>query len=175
METIIGMLIGALITGIAMILNSYFSTKFSEEREDRKQKRERMRREIEDTQKFYENVLHSFDKLIRNKGRGSESELEESFKQEIRLKLISNKKISNKFQELDSSIVEFAKKLPEIPKEFIPKFEDDDHRRERLETREKAKKRRDKEAKKYLPEIRGKYDELSILMKEHLSKLKLYN
>lgn len=172
METIIGMLIGALITGIAMILNSYFSTKFSEEREDRKQKRERIRIEIEDTQKFYEDVLHSFDKLIRNKGRGSESELEESYKQEIRLKIISNEEIFNKFQELDSSIVDFAQKLPKIPEEFIPKFEDDDHRLKRLEEREKAKKRRNKEAKKYLPEVRKKYDELSKLMKEHLSKLK---
>lgn len=172
MDPILGILVGATITGIAMILNSYFSTKFSEEKEDRKQKRERMDKEIEEMQKFYEEVLHSFDKLIRNKGMGSESNLEESYRQGIRLKLVSNKKITDKFLDLDSAIIVFAKKLPKMPKEFIPDFEKDDHRRERLEKRERVEKRREKEAKKYRPEVRKKYGELSILMKEHLHKLK---
>ena len=102
----------------------------------------------------------------------SEAELEEFYKQEIKLKLISTKEILEKFQELKNNIADFAQKLPKMPGEFIPKFENDDERRWRLEERKKAKQKREKEAKKYRPELYKKHSELSDLMQTHIHNLK---
>ncbi|MDD5617465.1 MAG: hypothetical protein PHG69_00050 [Candidatus Omnitrophica bacterium] len=169
---IIGAIIGGIIAGAAMILNSYFSTKFSSKQADQEKKRERLEKDIEETQKFYENALHLSDKLIRNEGMASETELEEFYRQEIRLGLISNKEVLKKFRELKSDIANFAHKLPKMPEEFIPKFEDDDDRRWRLEKRKKAKQKREKEAKKYRPDLYKKHSELANLMQGHLQGLK---
>lgn len=171
---IIGAIIGGIITGAAMILNSYFSTKFSSKQADQNKKRERLEKDIEETQKFYESILHLSDKLIRNEGMANESELEEFYKQEIRLKLISTREILEKFRGLKSDIADFAHKLPKMPEEFIPKFEDDDNRRWRLEERKKAKQRREKEAKKYRPDLNKKHSELADLMQIHLQNMKNY-
>lgn len=170
--SIIGVSVGALITGVAMVLNSYFSAKFREEHEDKKQHRDLLTKDIEETQKFYERVLHLADKLIRNEGSAETSELEEFYRTEIRLRLISDQKILNKFLELKKGIADFAHKLPKMPEEFVPKFEDDDHRRWRLEERKKAKQKRAKAAKKFLPDLYKTHSELADLMKNHLKKMK---
>src|SRR3989339_542372 len=148
---IMGVIIGGIITGASMILNSYFSTKFSSQQRDRENKREKLEKDIDEIQKFYENILHLSDKLIRNEGMASEAELEEFYKQKIKLKLISTGDILEKFNELKNGITNFAHKLPKMPEEFIPKFEDDDNRRWRIEERKKNKQKREKEAKKYRP------------------------
>lgn len=171
---IIGAIIGSAITGAAMILNSYFSTKFSSKQTDQNKRRERLEKDIEETQRFYEGVLHLSDKLIRNEGMANEAELEEFYKQEIRLKLISTREILEKFRELKGDIGDFAHKLPEMPEEFVPKFEDDDNRRCRLEKRKKAKQEREKEAKKYRPDLNKKHSELADLMQTHLQNMKNY-
>jgi len=169
---IIGAIIGGIITGVAMILNSYFSTKFSSKQADQEKKRERLEKDIEETRKFYENILHLSDKLIRNEGMASNAELEEFYKQEIRLRLVSNKEVLGKFQELKSSIADFAHKLPKMPEEFIPSFEDDNNRRWRLEERKKAKQAREKAAKKYRPDLYKKHSALADLMQTHLQGIK---
>ena len=172
---IIGAIIGGIITGAAMILNSYFSTKFSSKQADQEKRRERLEKDIAETQKFYENILHLSDKLIRNEGMASETELEEFYKQEIRLKLISTKEVLEKFRELKNDIADFAHKLPKMPEELIPKFEDDDNRRWRLKERKKAKQKREKEAKKYRPDLNKKHSELADLMQTHIQNIKKHD
>ena len=87
---IMGVIIGGIITGASMILNSYFSTKFSSQQRDRENKREKLEKDIDEIQKFYENILHLSDKLIRNEGMASEAELEEFYKQKIKLRNDTN-------------------------------------------------------------------------------------
>ncbi len=155
-----------------MILNSYFSFRFSESRDDKLKKRERLEKDIDSTQEFYERVLHSSDKLIRNSGRAETNELEEFYKLEIRLKLIGSKEVLNKFSEVKSGIADFAHKLPEMPEEFVPQFENDTNRQYRLETRKKAKQKRENEAEKYRPDLYKKHSGLSDLMKQHLQDMR---
>ena len=169
---IVGIIIGAILTGVAMILNSYFSVKFSTERANLEKKQERLEKEIVETGKFYENILHLSDKLIRNKGVAEKTELEEFYKQGITLKLISVKEIIEKFCEFKSDICGFAHKLSRLPEEFIPSFEGDDDRRYRLEERKKVIQKREKEAEEYVPSLYHKYSELADLMKKHLQSLK---
>ena len=105
----------------------------------------------------------------------SETELEEFYKQEIRLKLISTKEVLEKFRELKNDIADFAHKLPKMPEELIPKFEDDDNRRWRLKERKKAKQKREKEAKKYRPDLNKKHSELADLMQTHIQNIKKHD
>ena len=52
--SIIGVIIGGIVTGAAMILNSYFSTIFSSKLADQNKRRERLNKDINETQNFYE-------------------------------------------------------------------------------------------------------------------------
>ncbi|HEX7542828.1 MAG TPA: hypothetical protein VF385_01975 [Patescibacteria group bacterium] len=169
---IIGVVAGAILTGVAMILNSYFSNKFLEKRDDKIKKKNRLEKDFDEIQKFYEQVLHLSDKLIRKEGRAVENELEEFYRFKIKLKLISNSEILAKFEELSGDIGDFARKLPQLYDEFIPTFENDDHKRFRLEAEKEAKSEREKEAKKYRPKLYKKHSELSKLMKDHLQDIK---
>ena len=169
---IIGVIAGGVLTGIAMILNSYFSSFFIEKREDKLTKRNRLEKDYEETQKFYEKILHLSDKLIRKEGRATEVELEEFYKFNIRLKLVSNLEILSKFEELKMDLSDFTHKLPPLADIFIPKFEDDDHREWRLAEERRVKDKREKEAKKYTPSLYKKHSELSDLMKIHLQTIK---
>jgi hypothetical protein len=170
METIIGTIIGGIIAGLAMILNSYFNSKISHEKEERDLKRKNFEVYISALEKIYEDVLHLADKLIRGKGRASNDELESFYKLEIQLRLKSNENIYNGFKRLKAEIANMAQSLPDLPEEFIPQFEDDNHRRERLRKRKETEKIRDEESKKYMNKLYQMHKELSDDMKNHLAE-----
>ncbi|TXD80423.1 hypothetical protein ESY86_20670 [Subsaximicrobium wynnwilliamsii] len=171
--TLIGTLLGAIIAGVAVILNSHYSAKSTFKRENKNRLIDEKERDVQELEKLYQDILHSLDKLIRNLGSMAETELEKYYKMEIRLELISTKQITEKLTIVSNSISKMASKLPEMPKEFIPKFEDDSDRKSRLEERTKAKEERKKESKKYVPDIRKDYNILSELMKVDLQKRRI--
>ena len=121
---------------------------------------------------FTEEILHYVNKFILNEGKGSKEELEAFYKLEIRLKLIATGPIITKLITIKTAIATHASKLIPLPDEFIPKFEDDDHRRERLEARKKTEAKREKEWEKAQPELYKLFDELSELMKIDLKDKK---
>lgn len=172
MEYIIGIIVGGIITGIAMILNSYFNTRFTRQKEQREYRRTQRDKYILELESIYQETIHILDKMIRDKGRASEDEIEKFYRLGIQLNLKSNTKINNGFSNLRNEIAIMAKSLPSLPEEFIPKFEDDDERRYRLEERKKAEKKRDEEAKKYADKLYKIYFELSNDMKNHLVELR---
>ncbi len=172
MEYILGIVIGSIITGLAMILNSFFNDRIARQREQREYRRVHTDKYISELESIYEDTLHSFDKLIRKKGINSESELEKFYKLGIQLRLKSNEKIYIKFKELRSGIVNMAGSIPALPEEFIPSFEDDEDRKYRLEKRKKAEEKRDKEAEKYIGNLYKEWQELSSDIKNHLAELK---
>jgi len=171
-NTIVGIIIGAMLTGFSMILNSYFSTRFSSTKEERADRRKRYQDHISEMENFYEDVLHSTDRLIRNKGRGREDELEKVYRFEVKFKLSSTKQIAEQFKITLSAIISMADQLPELPEEFIPKFEDDEHRKDRLEKRKKAERDREKQAQKLISAPYAEFGKLSTLMQEHLESLR---
>ena len=170
METIIGTIIGGLIAGIAMVLNSYFSAKLSREKEDKAIRRNQYEKYLTELESLYEECLHLFDKLIRGKGSASQNELEKFYRLEIKISLKSNKSILSKFKKLKVSIADMAGGLCPLPEEFIPKFEDDSHRMQRLENRKVAEEKRNEEAKKYQGKLYSLHKELADLMKNHLAE-----
>jgi hypothetical protein len=149
MQYIVGIIVGAIITGIAMILNSYFNARTAREKEQRDYSRINNDKYISDLESIYEEALHSLDKMIRDKGRASAEDLERFYRLGIQLDLKSTEKIINGFANLRHEITVMAKNLPALPEEFIPDFERDEERKYRLETRRKAEQKRDNEAKKY--------------------------
>jgi len=172
MEYIIGTIIGGIIAGLAMILNSYLKSRIARDKEQREYKRKATDKYISDLETTYEEALHSLDKLIRNRGSAPEQELEKFYKLEIRLGLESNAKIFAGFRELRAKIADMARNLPPLPEEFIPKFEEDYERKQRLEKRKKAEQKRDEEANKYTGNLYKLYQDLSNDMKDHLAELK---
>jgi gas vesicle protein len=172
MEYIIGTIIGGIIAGLAMILNSYLNSRITRDKEKREYGRKTVDKFISDLESTYEEALHSADKLIRNKGSAPESELEKFYKLEIQLSLKSSAKVYSRFRELRSKIADMAHSLPPLPEEFIPKFEEDYARRERIEKRKKAEQKRDEEAKKYTSDLYKLHQDLSDNMKDHLAELK---
>ncbi len=169
---VIGTIVGALLAGTAMVANSYFTNRLQERSTDKKAKRDQLEKEYSSTQNFYEEVLHLSDKLIRNEGRASTDELEKFYKLEIRLTLISNSEVLESFKNLKSSISDYAHSLPQLPDEFIPKFEDDYLRKQRLEREKASKVKREKKAKKLQPDLYKKHKALSEVMKTHLDSIK---
>jgi len=155
-----------------MVLNSYFNSRIARDKEQREYQRKNTDKYISDLESIYEDALHSLDRLIRDKGIASEGELEKFYRLEIQLSLKSNAKIYNGFQELRSGIVNMAHSLPALPEEFIPTFEDDSHRKNRLQKRKKAEQKRDEEAKKYIGNLYKLYKDLSNDMKDHLAEIK---
>jgi gas vesicle protein len=172
MEYIIGAIIGGIIAGLAMILNSYFNSRITRDKEQREYKRKTTDKYISDLENIYEEALHRLDKLIRNKGSAPEEELERFYRLEIQLSLKSNAKIYNEVRELRSKIADMAHNLTALPEEFIPKFEEDYARKQRLEKRKKAEQKREAEAKKYTGSLYKLYQDLSTDMKNHLAELK---
>ncbi|MCK9571875.1 MAG: hypothetical protein M0Q96_01175 [Candidatus Omnitrophica bacterium] len=172
MNTIVGVIIGAVLTGLSMILNAYFSNRFSATKEERADRRKRYQDYISEIEKFYEDVLHSADRLIRNKGMGREDELEKVYRFEVKFKLSSTKQIAEQFKIILSAIISMADQLPKLPEEFIPKFEDDQQRKNRLEKRKKAEQEREKQAQKLISTPYAEFEKLSKLMKEHLESLR---
>ena len=172
MEYIIGIIVGGIITGLAMILNSFFNDRIARQKEQREYRRIHIDKDISNLESIYEDTLHSLDKLIRDKGRTSESELEKFYRLGIQLRLKSNEKIYDRFKELQNGIVNMAKSIPALPEEFIPQFEDDEERKYRLEKRKKAETKRDEEAKKYTGKLYQEWYELSSDMENHLAEIK---
>lgn len=172
MEFIIGMVVGGIITGLAMILNTHFNAKIAREKEEREYKRIYADRDMSELENMYVEALHSLDKLIRGQGRASEDELEKFYMLEIKLRIKSNTTIIKGFQELRSEIVNMAQNIPPLPEEFIQTFEPDDERKARLARTKKAKQKRDEEAKKYTGNLYRMHKELLGHMENHLVEKK---
>ena len=58
--------------------------------------------------------------------------------------------------------------LPELPEEFVPKFEQDLDREMRLERRREAERERDEKALEFQPECWSRHRTLARLMREDL-------
>jgi len=172
MEFLIGTIVGCIITGLAMILNTHFNAKIAREKEQREYKRIYADRDISELENMYVEALHSLDKLIRGQGRASETELEKFYRLEIQLRLKSNATIIKSFQELRSEIVNMAQNIPPLPEEFIPQFEQDYDREARLRREKKAKQKRDKEAEQYIGNLYLMHRELLGHMENHLAEKK---
>ena len=169
MEVVIGTIIGGLIAGIAMILNSNFNARVAREKEERELKRKYFDKYISEIESIYEDTLHLLDKLIRGKGSASTTDLEKFYRLEVQLRLKSTEKIYNGVRGLRSEIANMAKNLPVLPEEFVPKFEEDEDRRYRLEQRKQAEQKRDKEATKYSGKLYEMHKQISDDMKNHLA------
>ncbi len=172
MEALIGTIVGALLAGAAMILNSYYSAKRQERREDHLARRKQLEKDINEISQIYQDSLQILGRIIRKHGFDKEEKLETIYSIEMKLQLIGTIKICKKFREVKNAVANMGHKLPLFPKEFIPKFEDDNARYERLDARKEVEQERDEVAKRHLPEIYKKYNELSELMKEDLIKRK---
>jgi gas vesicle protein len=173
METIIGTVLGAIIAGGAMLLNAIISSKNERDRQDQAAARRLLEKELTDLSILYEDVLHISDRLIRNKGRDTEDQLEKFYKLEIKLRLHSTEEIRKAFTEVRSSISSMVGELPPPPEEFIPKFEEDHEKKWRLQKRKEWEAERDEKAGEHMPECWKKNSELAARLKEDLSSKKL--
>jgi hypothetical protein len=173
--TIIGTILGALIAGLSVLLNSIYSSKSIQKREDRNRLINEKDRDIKDLEHLYERSLHLLDRLIRKLGSLPSSDLEEYYGIEIKLELISTDLIVEKIKELRNGISIMGEALPDLPEEFIPKFEEDSDRRLRLEKRKKANEKRETKSEEFIPGLRKTYNELSELMKRDLQDRRLFN
>ena len=167
---VISAIAGGIITGAAMILNSYVNARIAREKEQREYKRVNNDKYVSDLESIYGEALHSLDKMIRDKGSTSEDQLEKFYRLGVQLSLKSNGKINDGFSNLRNEIANMAKSLPALPEEFIPKFESDDDRKYRLEKRKKAEQKRNEEAKTYFNKLYQMYRELTNDMKNHLAE-----
>lgn len=173
METIIGTVLGALIAGGAMLLNAIISSKNERDRQSQADARRLLEKELNELSMLYEDVLHISDRLIRNKGRDTEDQLEKFYKLEIKLRLHSTEEIRKAFKAVRSSISTMVDKLPPPPEEFIPKFEEDHEKKWRLQKRKEWEVERDNKAGEHMPECWEKHSELAALLKGDLSSKKL--
>jgi len=171
--TIIGTVLGALIAGLSILLNSIYSSKSIQKREDRKRLIDEKDRDIKELESIYEKSLHLIDKLLRELGSLPSSELEEYYKLEIRLELISTEEINKEIKDIRGGIADMIKELPNIPEEFIPKFEDDFQRESRLKRKKSSEIKRKEKSKEFLPALRDKYRYISELMKKDLQQRRL--
>jgi hypothetical protein len=169
METIVGTALGAFIAASAMLLNSVISARHERERQSAANSERMLEKEIDDLSALYEDVLHSSDRLIRKKGRDNEAELEKFYRLEVKLSLHSTEEIRKAFKEVRGVIVDMAKNLPDLPEEFIPKFEEDYDRQRRLEARKEAERAREETAKKYMPNCWEKHAALAKLLRQDLA------
>ena len=85
-----------------------------------------------------------------------------------KLKLHSSQDIVSAFESIISELAKMVRELTPLPKPFVPKFEEDDQRFDRLEAIENAKAIRAKEAQKHLPSLWAKHEGLARMMKEHI-------
>ena len=173
--TIVGTILGALIAGLSVLLNSIYSSKSVKKREDRNRLIAEKDRDIKELEILYEKSLQLFDRLIRELGALPSPELEEFYKINIRLELISTKSIIKKVKELRNGISEMAKALPAMHEDFIPKFEDDHDRKYRLEKRKIVMEERKAKSKEFTSSLTTIFKELSELMKKDLQDRRLLN
>jgi gas vesicle protein len=172
MITILGTLVGGIIAAIAMILNSHLSAKNAKQKDEQSFKRRNFEKYIEEIEKLYEEAIHLSSKLIRNKGRAASETLEKFYRLDAQLSLKSNPSIHSKFKTLKSEISTAAGKLTPLPEEFIPKFEDDEDRRYRMNKRKEIETLRDQEYQDHLSELLATHECLSEAMKEHIIEVK---
>ncbi len=172
MEGLIGTIIGAVLAGGAMILNSYYSSKRQEEREDHLARRKVLEKDMASLEALYQETLELLDRIIRKQGRDEAGKIEKVYNIEVKLQLQAPKEVFDKFRGIKNSVAEMSGKLTPFPEEFIPKFEDDHDRYARLEARKKAENLRTEEAKEYLPEIYKQYEKLTELMKNDIAEKK---
>ena len=78
----------------------------------------------------------------------------------------------DKFIETKNAIIDLSHSLPPLPEEFIPKFEDDEHRANRLANRKEAEEARKQEASKLLPAVNKKFNQFSDMLKNNLKEKK---
>lgn len=168
MEALIGTILGAILAGGAMLLNSAMAARLTREREERAERRRLLEKQLDQLIKLYEDALHSSDRLIRNKGRDSGEQLERFYRIDLQLRLHSTEEIRKAFGAVRSAVTEMAANLPDLPTEFVPKFEEDHHRQARLERREEAERLRDEKAREYQPKCWKRHRELARLMREDL-------
>ncbi len=167
-STIVATVIGGAIAGTAMIINSIVSTWLSNKKENLHLKQQQFEKDIVEISQLYEKAIFALKKLIDDYGRATDKEWKDFSALEIKLKLYSDKKIVENFIGTKNTIVEYAHKLPDLPEEFIPKFEQDDDRRFRLEERKKAKEERKKIAHTLLPDVNKVFSDFSGILKADL-------
>jgi len=172
MEYVIGIIVGCSITALAMLLNSFLSSRSARAKEQREYMRKNADKYISDLERTYLDALYMLDTLIRGEGRAAEDRLEEFYKLRIQLNLKSNAKIHSSFEALVSKIVDMSENLPSLQEELIPHFEDDYEREARLERRKKAEQKRSEAAKPYIGNLRKSYRDLSNDMEKHLTEIK---
>ena len=172
MEGLIGTIIGAVLAGGAMILNSYYSAKRREEREDHLARRKVLEKDMASLEALYQETLELLDRIIRKQGRDEAGKIEKVYSIEVKLQLQAPKEVFDKFRDIKNSVSKMSGKLTPFPEEFIPKFEDDNDRFARLEARKNAESLRTEEAKEYLPEIYKQYEKLTELMKNDIAEKK---
>jgi hypothetical protein len=172
MEGLIGTIIGAILAGGAMILNSYYASKRQEKREDHIARRKVLEKDMASLESLYQETLELIDRIIRKKGRDEAGKIEKVYNIEVKLQLQAPKEVFDKFHGIRSAVADMSSKLTPFPEEFIPKFEGDQDRYKRLEARKNAESQRTEEAKEYLPEIYKKYEQLTELMKNDIAKKK---
>lgn len=158
-----------------MLLNAIISSKNERDRQDHADARRLLEKQLDDLSMLYENILHISDRLIRNKGRDTEDQLEKFYKLEIKLRLHSTEEIRKAFKAVRASISTMVGDLPPPPDEFIPKFEEDHERKSRLQKRKEWESERDKKANEHMPKCWKKHSELAVLLKEDLSRKTLKN
>jgi len=163
-----GAMIGAAIAAIAMIINSVLTTYLGNYVENQKEKRASRKRKSEEVKVLYESAIHWLDKLIRCYGLATEEEWQDYNKIVHKINLFASESVTTKFNELECDITNWAHELPELPKIFIRKFEDDSERWHREEEIAKAKQKREKAARKKRPKLRKQFNELIELIKNEM-------
>jgi hypothetical protein len=140
LEVLIGTIVGAIIAGAAMILNSYFSARRQEHREDHMARRKQLEKDLNELNQLYQDSLQILDRIIRKHGFDKEGKVETLYNIEVKLQLTGTTEIYKKFKKIRNAVADMASKLPPFPEEFIPKFEDDNHRYARLEREKRQRK-----------------------------------
>jgi hypothetical protein len=170
--TLIGTILGAVIAGSAMIINSLVSTWLNNRKEKLILKQKQFEKDVAEISQLYESCLSSLRKLIKDYGMATDKEWKNFYDVEIKLKLYSDTDIVEKFIETKNAIIDLSRNLPSLPEEFIPKFEDDDHRANRLAKRKEAEEARKQEANKLLPSVNQKFNQFTDMLRNNLKEKK---
>ena len=168
METLIATALGAVLAGIAMIANSYFSSKIQLQHLTKQSHIESENENHAMLTGLFENLLSTFDRLARNLGSDKPDVLERLYKMRVKLELHTNDEIVKAHTDLSDAISKMASSLTPLPKQFIPKFEEDDNRRHRQNELNKIKELRKSEAREYMPDIYEKTEHLKVILRAFL-------
>ena len=170
--TLIGTILGAVIAGSAMIINSLVSTWLNNRKEKLNLKQKQFEKDLAEISQLYESCLSALRKLIKDYGMATDKEWKNFYDIEIKLKLYSESNIVDKFIETKNAIIDLSHSLPPLPEEFVPKFEGDEHRAKRLADRKEAEYARKQEANKLLPPVNKKFNQFSEMLKNNLKEKK---